>query len=86
MFVFSFFNDNDHDNNQRRYIEKKTTRRTNKGPQPKWKTRIENQIKGMRADFSMLSYIAQKSETENTSNQELQTTRESLKMKIQTKA
>ena len=79
---------------------KKLKRRSNKGHQPKWKTRIENQIKGMRADLSMLPDIAQKGETENiskkkqrikrkyriTTNQELQTIRESLKMKIQAKA
>ena len=77
---------------------KKTKRRTNKGHQPKWKTRIENQIKGMRADLSILSEIVQKGETENISkkksrinyritiNQELQTITEFLKMKIQAKA
>ena len=79
---------------------KKPKRRSNKGHQPKWKTRIENQIKGMRADLSILSDIAQKGETENisrkkqrikkkykiTANKELQTIRESLKMKIQAKA
>ena len=79
---------------------KKPKRRSNKAHQPKCKTRIENQIKGMRADLSILSDIAQKGETENTSkkkqrikrkyrittNQELQTIRESLKMKIQAKA
>ena len=75
-------------------------KRSNRGQQPKWKTRIENQIKAMRTDLSILSDIAQKGETENiskkkqrikrkyriTTNQELQTTIESLKMKIQAKA
>ena len=75
-------------------------RRSNRGQQPKWQTRIENQIKGVRADLSILSHIAQKGETENiskkkqrikrkyriTTSQELQTTVESLKMKIQAKA
>ena len=79
---------------------RKPKRRSNRGQQPKWKTRIENQIKGMRADLSILSHIAQKGKTENiskkkqrmkrkyriTTNQELQTTIESLKMKIQAKA
>ena len=71
-------------------------RRSNTQLQPKWKTRIENQIKGMRADLSILSDMAQKSEIQKiskkkqkikrkykiTTNQDLQTTRESLKMKI----
>ena len=71
-------------------------RRSNTQLQPKWKTRIENQIKGMRADLSILTDMAQKSETQKiskkkqkikrkykiTTNQDLQTTRESLKMKI----
>ena len=79
---------------------KKPKKRSNKEHQPKRKTRIGNQIKGMRADLSILSDIAQKGETENISkkkqrikrkyrirtNQELQTIRESLKMKIQAKA
>ena len=57
-------------------------------------------VKGVRADLSILSHIAQKGETENiskkkqrikrkyriTTSQELQTTVESLKMKIQAKA
>ena len=46
---------------------KKPKRRSNKEHQPKWKTRIENQIKGMRADLSILSDIVQKGETENIS-------------------
>ena len=75
-------------------------RRSNTQLQPKWKKRIENQIKGMRADLSMLSDMAQKSETQKilkkkwkikrkykiTTNQDLQTTRESPKMKILAKA
>ena len=75
-------------------------RRSNTQLQPKWKTRIENQMKGMRADLSILSDMAQKSETQKipkkmqkikrkykiTTNQDLQTTRESLKMKILAKA
>ena len=72
----------------------------NKRQQPKWKTRIENQIKCMRADLSILTDMAQKGETQKisrknqrikkkykiTTNQELQATRESLKMRIQAKA
>jgi len=42
-------------------------RRSNTQLQPKWKTRIENQIKGMRADLSILSDMAQKSETQKIS-------------------
>ncbi|KAK2554874.1 hypothetical protein P5673_023540 [Acropora cervicornis] len=42
-------------------------RRSNAKLQPKWKTRIENQIKGMRADLSILSDIAQKSEIQKIS-------------------
>ena len=71
-------------------------RRSNTQLQPKWKTRIENQIKGMRNDLSILSDMAQKSEIQKiskkkqkmkrkykiTTNQDLQTARESLKMKI----
>ena len=71
----------------------------NKRQQPKWRTRIENQIKSMRADLSVLTDMAQKGESQKiskkkqrikkkykiTANQELQTVRESLKMKIQQK-
>ena len=42
-------------------------RRSNTQLQPKWKTKIENQIKGMRADLSILSDMAQKSETQKIS-------------------
>ena len=73
--------------------------KSNKRQQPKWKTRIENQIKSMRADLSILTDMAKKGETQNisktnqrikkkyktTTNQELQTVRKSLKMKIQAK-
>ena len=37
---------------------KKPKRGSNRWQQPKWKTRIENQIKAMRADLSILSDIA----------------------------
>ena len=40
----------------------------NKWQQPKWKTRIENQIKSMRADLSILTDMAQKGETHKISN------------------
>ena len=74
--------------------------KSNKRQQPKWRTRIENQIKSMRADLSILTDMAQKGESQKiskkkqrikkkykiTTNQELQTVRESLKMKIQAKA
>ena len=74
--------------------------KSNKRQQPKWKTRIENQIKSMRADLSILTDMAQKGETQKiskknqrikkkykiTTNQELQAVRESLKMRIQAKA
>ena len=74
--------------------------KSNKRQQPKWRTRIENQIKSMRADLSVLTDMAQKGESQKiskkkqrikkkykiTTNQELQTVRESLKMKIQAKA
>ena len=74
--------------------------KSNKRQQPKWKTRIENQIKSMRADLSILTDMAQEGETQKippkhqrikkkykiTTNQELQTVRESLKTKIQAKA
>lgn len=72
----------------------------NKWQQPNWKTRIENQIRCMRADLSILTDMAQKGETQKiskknqriktknktTTNQELQVVRESLKMRIQAKA
>ena len=74
--------------------------KNNKRQKPKWRTRIENQIKSMRADLSVLTDKAQKGENQKistkkqrikkkykiTTNQELQTVRESLKMKIQAKA
>ena len=74
--------------------------KSNKRQQPKWRTRIENQIKSMRADLSVITDMAQKGESQKiskkkqrikkkykiTTNQELQTVRESLKMKIQAKA
>ena len=74
--------------------------KSNKRQQPKWKTRIENQIKSMRADLSILTDMAQKGETQKISkkkqrikkkykitiNQDLQTVRETLKTKIQAKA
>ena len=74
--------------------------KNNKRQQPKWRTRIENQIKSMRADLSVLTDKAQKGENQKistkkqrikkkykiTTNQELRTVRESLKMKIQAKA
>ena len=72
----------------------------NERQQPKWKARIENQIKSMRAGLSILTDMAQKDETQKiskknqrikkkykiTTNQELQAVRESLKMRIQAKA
>ena len=75
-------------------------RRSNIKLQPKWKTRTENQIKGMRADLSILTDMAQKSETQKISRkkqtikrkykittiQDLHTAREFLKMKILAKA
>ena len=74
--------------------------KSNKRQLPKWKARIENQIKSMRADLSILTDMAQKGETQKiskkkqrikkkykiTTNQELQAARESLKMRIQAKA
>ena len=75
--------------------------KSNKRQQPKWKTRIENQIKSMRADLSILTDMAQKGETQKISKknqrikkkykittnvQELEAVRESLKMRIQAKA
>ena len=74
--------------------------KSNKRQQPKWKTKIGNQIKSMRADLSILTDMAQKGETQKiskkkqrikkkykiTTNQDLQTVRETLKMKIQGKA
>ena len=68
---------------------KPPNRRSNTQLQPKWKTRIENQIKGMRADLSILSDMAQRSEIQKisknnqkikrkykiTANEDLQTTR-----------
>ena len=44
-----------------RKIPKRT--KSNKRQQPKWKTRIENQIKSMRADLSIFTDMAQKDET-----------------------
>ena len=41
--------------------------KSNKRQQPKWKTRIENQIKRMRADLSILTDMAQKGETHKIS-------------------
>ena len=41
--------------------------KSNKRQQPKWKTRIENQIKSMRADLSILTDMAQKGETQKIS-------------------
>ena len=39
----------------------------NKRQQPKWKTRIKNQIKCMRVDLSILTEMAQKGETQTIS-------------------
>ena len=41
--------------------------KSNKRQQPKWKTRIENQIKSMRADLSILTDMAQKGKTQKIS-------------------
>ena len=41
--------------------------KSNKRQQPKWKTRIKNQIKCMRVDLSILTDMAQKGETQTIS-------------------
>ena len=41
--------------------------KSNKRQQPKWKTRIKNQIKCMRVDLSILTEMAQKGETQTIS-------------------
>ena len=41
--------------------------KSNKRQQPKWKTRIKNQIKCMRVDLSILTDMAQKGETQTMS-------------------
>ena len=48
-------------------LGKTPKRRSNTQLQPKWKTRIENQIKGTRADLSILTDMAQTSETQKIS-------------------
>ena len=59
--------------------------KSNKRQLPKWKARIENQVKSMiRDDLSILTDMAQKVKPKR--NQELQAARESLKMRMQAKA
>ena len=41
--------------------------KSNKWQQPKWRTRIENEIKSMRADLSVLTDLVQKGESQKIS-------------------
>ena len=54
--------------------------KSNKRQQPKWRTRIENQIKRMRADLSVLTDMAQKGESQKISKKK-QRIKKKYKMK-----
>ena len=49
--------------------------KSNKRQQPKWRTRIENQMKSMRADLSVLTDLAQKGESQKISKKKQRNTK-----------